>query len=341
MSEEENSKQNNLIISESNYSCQYFDEDYINQKNIKSKNLYNIEEKEREIYDTQAELSQKMFRILSSKRKQFNNKYNKLKKEDEFNNYYYSEYNNKLANMLNNYNKNYNNNSILNILSQMNQNWIFPKKINNLSNNSFKIKCDIKSYQKNNTKDNNENKYKSKSCSKLIKTYRTNDDNSVLNLKAQFNSNINNKYRTERKSKFNSAVKIGGAKAKNRTARTSVRNSSNKNTDKDNFKYNYLNLNSVNNEEKILNDKLYRRKKDSRFLTKEQFFPKNIFFDSNRDKEKLTFDNGCNSTKTSFRNCRINNELNDSKSLKKFESQYNFYNYNSNNQKVALKQIKI
>ena len=84
-----------------------------------------------------------MFRILSCKKKQFNNKYNKLKKEDEFNNYYYSDYNNKLANMLNNYNKNYNNNSILNILSQMNQNWIFPEKINNLSNNSFKEKCYI------------------------------------------------------------------------------------------------------------------------------------------------------------------------------------------------------
>ena len=323
MSEQENSKLNNLIISESNYSCQYFDEDYIKQKNIKSKKLYNIEEKESEIYDTQAELSQKMFRILSCKRNQFNNKYNKLKKEDEFNNYYYSDYNNKFANMLNNYNNNYNNHSILNILSQMNQNWIFPVKINNLSNNSFKKKCDIKSYQKNNIKDNNENKYKSKSCSKLIKTYRTNIDNSVLNLKAQINTNINNKYRTERKSKFNSAVKIGGAKANNRTVRTSVRNSSNKN--KNNFKYNYLNLNSVNNEEKILKDKLYRRKNDSRFLTKENFFPKNIFSDLNRDKEKLTFDNGCNSTKTSFRNCRINNDLNDNKSLKKFQSQYIIY----------------
>ena len=118
-------------------------------------------------------------------------------------------------------------------------------------------------------------------------------------------------------------MKIKGAKAKNRTVRTSVRNSSNKY--KNNFKYNYLNLNSVNNEEKILKDKLYRRKNDSRFLTKENFFPKNIFSDLNRDKEKLTFDNGCNSTKTSFRNCRINNDLNDNKSLKKFQSQYIIY----------------
>ena len=60
MSEPENSKMNNLIISESNYSCQYFDEDFIKQKNLKSKKLYNLEEKEREIYDTQQELSEKM-----------------------------------------------------------------------------------------------------------------------------------------------------------------------------------------------------------------------------------------------------------------------------------------
>ena len=281
-----------------------------------------------------------MYRLLSYQKRKFNNKYNRLKKEDEFNNYYYSDYNNKIASMLSNYNNYYNNNSILNILSEFNHNWIFPKKINNLSNNSFKKRCDIKSYEKNNINNNNEKQYKSKICSKLVKTYRTNDDNPILNLKKQFNNNntnINNKYRTERKSKFNSAVKIGGVKSKNRTAKTSVRNSSYKN--KNNLKYN--NLNSVKNKENIINDKFYKIKNNSRFLTKENFYPKNIFFDLNKDKNKLTFDNGCNSTKTSFRNCRMNNELNDSKSLRKFESQYNFYNYNSNNQRVPLKQIKI
>ena len=351
MSEPENSKLNginninNLIISESNYSCQYLDEDFLKQKNIKSKKLYNIEEKERDIYDTQEELSKKMYRLLSFQKRQFNTKYNRLKKQDEFNNYYYSDYNNKINSMLSNYNNYYNNNSILNIISGFNQNWIFPKKINNLSNKSFKEKCDIKSYEKNNINNTKENKYKSKSCSKLIKTYRTNNDNPILNLKKQFNTNnnninnnINNKYRTERKSKFNSAVKIGDVKSKNRTAKTTVRNSSYKN--KNNLTYNYLN--SMNNKENILNDNFYKIKNNSRFLTKENFYPKNIFFNLNKDKNKLTFDNGCNSTKTSFRNCRINNnDLNDSKSLRKFESQYNFYNFNSNNQRVALKQIKI
>ena len=42
----------------------------------------------------------------------------------------------------------------------------------------------------------------------------TNIDNSVLNLKSQFNTNINNKYKIERKSKFNSAMKIEGLKQK-------------------------------------------------------------------------------------------------------------------------------
>ena len=337
MSEPENSKMNNLIISESNYSCQYFDEDFIKQKNLKSKKLYNLEEKEREIYDTQQELSEKMFQILIQQKKKFNNKYNKLKKEDEFYNYYYSDYNNKIANMLNNYNKNYNN-SILDVFSEFNQNWIFPKTINNLNNNSFKKKCDIKSYPKNN---NDDNKYKSKSCSKFVKTYRMNNDNPLLNLKTQFNNNKNNLYRTERKSKFFSANKIGGVKPKNRTARTTVRNSNNKNK----IKYNLNSMNKINKtNENIFNDNNYFEiKNNSRFLTRENFYPKNIFMNLNKDNyAKLTFDNGCNSTKTSFRNCcRTNKDLNNSKNLKKFGSQYNFYNHNSNNNKIALRQIKI
>ena len=70
----ENSNNNNLIISESNYSCEYFDEDYINQKNSQTKKLYNLEEKEREIYENQEELSQKIYQILSVQKKQFNSK---------------------------------------------------------------------------------------------------------------------------------------------------------------------------------------------------------------------------------------------------------------------------
>ena len=48
------------------------------------------------------------------------------------------------------------------------------------------------------TEFNNSTKNKSKSCSKLIKTYRTNINNNVMiNLKLQFNNKgINNKYKS-------------------------------------------------------------------------------------------------------------------------------------------------
>jgi len=342
MSEPENSKLNNLnnlIISESNYSCEYFDEDYIKQKNEKNRKLYNLEEKEQEIYDNQEEYSKKMFRILSMQKKQFNSKYNKLKKEGEFNTYYYDDYNNKIKSLFNEYNKDYNN-SILNLLSEFNNNWIFPKTATNLSNNSFKKKCDIKSCNKKFNKENNINNinnkinYKSKSCHKLFKTYRTSIDNSaILNLKAQFNNDINNKYKTDRNYKYNSAVKMSKIKPKNRTARTSVRNSNNKNNNK------YI-LNSVIKNGKInFDDKLFNRQNNKKYLTKNNFYPKSLFLDLNKDKNKFNFENGFSSTKTSFRNSRINNDINNSKSLKQLENQFNFYNFNiSNNKKFALKQ---
>ena len=84
----ENSKNNKLIISESNYSCEYFDEEYIKQKNNKSKKLYNLEEKEREIYDNQEQLSKKMIKILSKNKNKiteielyYNNALNKKQKK--------------------------------------------------------------------------------------------------------------------------------------------------------------------------------------------------------------------------------------------------------------------
>ena len=104
-------------------------------------------------------------------------------------------------------------------------------------------------------------------------------------------------------------------------------------------------MNKINKtNENIFNDNNYFEiKNNSRFLTRENFYPKNIFMNLNKDNyAKLTFDNGCNSTKTSFRNCcRTNKDLNNSKNLKKFGSQYNFYNHNTNNNKIALRQIKI
>ena len=42
-----------LLISESNYSCQLYDESFIKNKNDKTKQIYQLEEKEREIYEEQ------------------------------------------------------------------------------------------------------------------------------------------------------------------------------------------------------------------------------------------------------------------------------------------------
>ena len=317
MSEPENSKMNNLIISESNYSCEYFDEDFIKQKNSKAKKLYNLEEKEREIYDNQEELSHKMYKIISLQKKQFNSKFNKLKKEGEFYQHYYYDYNNKIKNMFNNYNTN---NPILDILSEFNKNWIFPENNNNLNNNVFKKECNIKSYKKNLIQDYNKNKYKSKSCSKLTKTNRTTMNNSLNCAKIQNNNNIN-KYKTERNSKFNSAIKISSRiKPKNRTARTTAGNS--------NYKINF-------------NDEFTYKKNNPKFLTKNNFYPKKILFNLGRDNDnsKLNFDNnnGYNSTKTSFRYFRENTNLPNKYNLKKFESQYNFYNFNINDKKVEIR----
>ena len=332
MSELENSKlnnNNNLIISESNYSCEYFDEEFINQKNEKAKKLYNLEEKEREIYENQEILSNKFYKILSQQKRQFNSKYNKLKKERDFKKYYYDEYNNKIQSLFDNYNNHYIN-CIINILSsEFDKNWIFPSMYNNLSNNSFKKKCGIKSCQKKmvNLKTNNENKYKSKSCNKLIKTYRTSINNSITNLKKQFNNDLNPKYKTERNSKFNSESKISRLKPKNKSARTSLKNSDKK-----------CNLNSIIKNGKInWNDRLFNTKSNARFLTKENFYPKSFYIEVNKEKEIIRDNNDYNSNKTSFRNYRRNKDLNDSKSFQKFESQFTLYNYKTNfNKKIAL-----
>ena len=331
MSEPENSKlnNNNLIISESNYSCEYFDEEFITQKNEKAKKLYNLEEKEREIYENQENLSNKFYKILSQQKRQFNSKYNKLKKERDFKKYYYDEYNNKIQTLLNNYNNNYNN-SIVNILpSEFDKNWIFPSMYNNLSNNSFKKKCGIKSFDKKiiNLKTNKENKYKSKSCNKLMKTYRTSINNSITNLKKQFSYNLNPKYKTERNSKFNSESKISRIRPKNVSARTSLKNSEKK-----------YNLNSIIKNGKInWNDRIFNKKNNARYLTKENFYPKSYYREINKEKELVNNNNEYNSNKTSFGNYRRNKDLNDTKSFQKFESKFNLYNYKTNfNKKVVL-----
>ena len=330
----ENSKINNLLISESNYSCEYFDEDFINQKNLKTKKLYNLEEKEREIFENQEELSQKIYQILSVQKKQFNSKYNNLKRKGEFKQYFYDEYNNKIQSMFSNYNDNYNN-SILSMFSEFNKNWIFPQKKNNLSNDWFKKKCDIKSCEKIAINSINKNNHESKSCPKLIKTYRTSINNSsIFNLKSQFGNNINNsKYKTERNTRFNSAAKISKINIKNRTARTSMRNTNAKKNKK------YL-LNSVIKNGKInWDDKLFNKKNKSKFMTKNNFYPKSFLLDINKEAEKSVYDNSYNLTRTSFRNNRNNKDLNGCKTFKKFESQFKLFNFNTNNKKFALKQL--
>ena len=331
MSGKENSKLNKLLISESNYSCEYFDENYIKQKNDKTKKLYNLEEKEQEIYDNQQELSKNIFRILSLQNNQFNSKYNNLRRKRDFKQHYYDEYNNKIQNLMNNYDKSYNN-SILNFISEFNNNWIFPKNNDNLSNNVFKKKCDIKvkTYEINNKKN-----IKSKSCSKLLRTYRTSKDYSLINLKKQFsndNNNKINKYKSQRISKYNSESKMSRIKPKNRSARTSIRNSKII-SDK---KYNLKSL--MKNGEINWNDKIFNKANNNRFLTRENFYPKNLFLEVNKEKEKIIGDNYYNSTKTSFRNYRRDKDLNYSQYDKKFETQYNLYNYSSNNKRIALKQ---
>ena len=328
MSESENSKLNKLLISESNYSCEYFDENYIKQKNDKTKKLYNLEEKEQEIYDNQQELSKNFFRILSLQKNQFNSKYNNLKKKSDFKQYYYDEYNNKVKSMMNNYNKGYNN-SITDLLTEFNNNWIFPQNNEYLNNNLFKKKCEIKvkTYEKNNKK-----LVQSKSCSKLIKTYRTSRDNSLINLKKQFNknNNNNNKFRSQRISKFNSESKISRINPKNKSARTSIRNSKIV-SDK---KYNLKSL--MKNGDINWNDKLFHKKNNTRFLTKENFYPKSLFFEDNKEKEKIIGDNYYNSTKTSFRNYRCNKDLYGGTNLKQYQTQLNLYTYSSNNKKFTL-----
>jgi hypothetical protein len=44
---------NSLIISESNYSCQFMDEPYLKMKNNITRQIYQLDEKEKDIYEQQ------------------------------------------------------------------------------------------------------------------------------------------------------------------------------------------------------------------------------------------------------------------------------------------------
>ena len=160
-----------------------------------------------------------------------------------------------------------------------------------------------------------------------MKTYRTSINNSITNLKKQFSYNLNPKYKTERNSKFNSESKISRIRPKNVSARTSLKNSEKK-----------YNLNSIIKNGKInWNDRIFNKKNNARYLTKENFYPKSFYREINKEKELVNDNNEYNSNKTSFRNYRRNKDLNDTKSFQKFESKFNLYNYKTNfNKKVVL-----
>ena len=78
-----NSYSNGLLISESNYS-EFCDETLMKMKNDKSKRIYKLDEKEKDLYDQQEEQGKKMLELISNKQKEFKHKYNKLDKEHEF-----------------------------------------------------------------------------------------------------------------------------------------------------------------------------------------------------------------------------------------------------------------
>ena len=169
--EPRNSYSNGLLISESNYS-EFYDETLMKMKNDKSKKIYKLDEKEKDLYDQQEEQGKKMLELISNKQKEFKHKYNKLDKEHEFyhKNYYY--FNDRVKNILdqNNIYTNRNtyrgqNNSELasnlyrnqsslctNANTNRNQNYIFISENNSQNNNSNENILSTNSNRKNKNK---------------------------------------------------------------------------------------------------------------------------------------------------------------------------------------------
>jgi hypothetical protein len=162
------SKIDTLLISESNYSCQLFDESFIKMKNEKNKQIYQLDEKEKDIYEQQEELGRKMLDLISNNQKEFKHKYNLLQKEEDLYHREYNNFNSRISNLLNQYNNYYNQNSYyyngyngynsnfmnLNSLFEVldDNKWVFPKKEPVNNNKSFRAKCNIKSCEKKNNK---------------------------------------------------------------------------------------------------------------------------------------------------------------------------------------------
>ena len=349
------SKIDTLLISESNYSCQLFDESFIKMKNDKNKQIYQLDEKEKDIYEQQEELGRKMLDLISNNQKEFKHKYNQLQKEEDLYHREYNNFNSRISNLLNQYNNYYNQNNyyyndynsnfinLNSLFEALDNKWIFPKKEPVNNNKSFRSKFNIKSCEKKIIKKdlNNKSYIRSKS-----KTYRKSTNNYMNNLKIKNNNNEDKNKdkdniikKTERKKKYdfnfnknnqrNKNDKNDKIRAKSRTTRTNTRNSYTS----------FFEENKISNDKKpefnnYFENKDYKNNKDdqilikpdySKYLTREYFYPKSFRIENN--KERLTSDEIFYETKTSFRDNRMKKDLYE-KAFKKCNYKSNIYNSN-------------
>ena len=316
-----------LLISESNYSCQFFDESFIKMKNEKQKKIYQLEEKEKDIYEQQEELGKKMVELIFNNQKKFKYKYNLLQKEEDLNHKEYKNFNGKIIKILNQNKNNQNgycidndnNPNIMNYNSffeVFDNKWVFLKK-EYLNTNSFKLKCNIKSCEKkiikaqnnknasiNNIRNKNKAYRKSaKSTNNIKNSLKKNNSNNKIVSKREKNSNI--KYGINKSNKKN---KI---RTKSRATISTTTQNSNASLFEDN-KLIYdknLDLNYfINNNENSKENELIIKPDYSKYLTRENFYPRSLRIKPH-NKERLTNEQLFYETKTSFRNNRIMKDL--------------------------------
>ena len=333
------SKIDTLLISESNYSCQLFDESFIKMKNEKNKQIYQLEEKEKDIYEQQEELGRKMLDLISNNQKEFKYKYNIFQKEEDLYHKEYKNFNSRITNILNQYKNNYNQNNYYNdyknsnfmdlnsLFEALDNKWIFPKK-EPLNNKLFSSKCNIKSCEKKIIKKNlnNKNYIRSKS-----RTYRKPANNIINNLKIKNDNRNNIINKTERKIKNDNRSinnnKNNKIRAKSRTTRTTTRNSytsffeENKINKDEKPNLNYFGVKDIKNN---VENQMIVKPDYSKYLTRENFYPKSFLIENN--KERLTSDEIFFETKTSFRDNRMKKDLY-KKAFKKCNYQSNIYNF--------------